>query len=97
IRAGGILQPSSVEEEAIDIEAVGFTEYPKQVPFRGTWGAWDLGNPVGIGIDPLDAVRYLWNYIQRDERRDLGVTLDTTKSKVKRGRSEERRVGKECR
>ena|SRR5690606_272586 len=82
IRAGGILRPSSVEEESLSIEAVGFTDYPKMIPFRG---AWTLGNPVGIGIDPLDAVRYLWDYIQDDQRRDLGVTYDNTKTKVKRG------------
>lgn len=82
IRAGGILQPTSLEGESLDITAVGFSEYAKQVPFRG---AWELGSPVGIGIDPIDAFRYLWDYIQQMPDRDLGITYDNTKSKVKWG------------
>lgn len=82
IRAAGIVLPGSLEGESLAVEAVGFSYYAHKWPYRGTW---KLGSPVGQKIDPLDAVRYLWEYVQSDPRRNIGVTLDTTTSPIRLG------------
>lgn len=82
IRAHGIIMPSTLEGEALTVEAVGFTAFASKWPFRG---AFTLGNPNGQNIDPLEVVRFLWDYLQSDPRRNLGVTVDSTTSSVKIG------------
>jgi len=78
-----IILPSSITQEELRIEAVGFTQYAQRQRLRDKF---ELGSPtVGIDLDPLDIVRYLWDYIQGAPARDLGVVVDDTKTTVKLG------------
>src|SRR5690606_27973797 len=81
-----ILLPSPIAGEEQDITAVGVSEYAHKHHFRGTW---NLGNPVGVGLDPIDIVRYLWDYIQSDPAKYVGVQLGPGSSPVRLGTVED--------
>lgn len=78
IRASFILQPGELGTDgSISFIGEGFSGYPHGQPFQGVYFVND--------IDPLDVVRFIWNYIQGDPRSNLGVTLSAGSSPVRVG------------
>lgn len=87
IRASGILQPYSVNEDgSIPIVAEDVCGYPHSIPFLGEF---TLGNPIGVGVDPLDSVRLMWSHMQSYPEGNLGVSVDPTTSPVRIGTPKE--------
>ena len=74
IRFGGILVRSEFGEDGWTLEFAGFSAYPKGIPYRGEYKK--------DTVDPLDAVREIWRYVQAQPDSGLGVTVDSTKSPV---------------
>lgn len=87
IRASGIMLPGEVdsESERLTVEAVGISAYPHGIPYEG---AFDLGSPVGVGIDPLDVWRHIWGHVLSHPDAPTGVTLDQSASPVRIGEPE---------
>lgn len=91
IRFGGILVSSTFGEAGEwSLDFAGFSAYPKGIPY--------LGEYVKTTVDPLDAVREIWRYLQEQPDGYLGVAVDNTTSpvlvgkpakKAKKGSSEE--------
>lgn len=81
IRASGIIQPSSLNEETLAVECEGVAGYPHGIPF--------LGDYKGIQVDPLNVTRMIWQHVQSYPDGNLGVTLDATTSPVRIGTEEE--------
>lgn len=70
IRASGIIQPLSIEGDDLVIEAAGVIGYSMGITFESEFAA--------IQIDPAEAMRQLWAYLQSPPDARLGVTLDAT-------------------
>lgn len=87
IRASGILQPATLDDhEFISIDAIGPSGYPHGIPYLGEFS---LGSPIGVGIDPLDVVRDIWDHIQSYPEGNLGVVVDSTTSPIRIGTPKE--------
>lgn len=76
IRGGGILDDMLVKDSgsSLALNCVGFAGYPKDMPYTEVYSKTDL--------DPIDAFREIWRHLQSQERGNLGVTLDATKSPI---------------
>lgn len=70
IFVAGILQPLSLQEQTLSIEALGVSGYPKGIPY--------LGEYSGIQVDPLDVVRNMWQHLQSFPDGNLGVIVDSS-------------------
>ena len=69
IRAAGILQPVQIDPDGkMSLSAIGPHGYAKRVPYRSRYS--------GIGVDPADVVRVMWDHIQAFPRGDLGLTVE---------------------
>jgi len=77
IRGGGIATGLSFDGPVMQIDAVGFTGYPRGMPYTDSW--------YGVEIDPLDAARHIWTHLQGKAGGDLGLVLDGTTSPVRIG------------
>ena len=73
IRFGGVLTDSQFNGPAWQLTATGFAGYPNGMPYEGP-------NLVKYGYDALDAVRYIWGYLQGQPGGNLGLQLDGTES-----------------
>lgn len=69
IWASGIVQPSTVDKKTgiIDLQAKGFAEYPKKMPWLENW------NP--FTCDAFEVVHKIWNHLQSYPQGNLGVTV----------------------
>lgn len=67
IRWGGIIASSAFTGEEWSVEAAGFTTYPHGIPY--------LGDFSRAQVDPVDAIRELWNHIQSQPDGNLGVKV----------------------
>lgn len=77
IRGGFLLADLPITGPKLEADCVGFTGYLNGQPYMG-----DLAR---IGVDPLDMARHLWQHKQGMKGGNLGLLLDSTKSKVKVG------------
>jgi hypothetical protein len=87
IRASGIMLPGDVDTgaEQLTFDAVGITGYPHGIPYEG---AFDLGTPVGVGVDPLDVWRHIWAHVLSHPDAPTGVTLSQVTSPARIGEPE---------
>lgn len=80
IRSSGILQPLSVSDGDLVIEAMGFTGYPQGIAYGE--------ESQGILLDPAYVIRFLWDYLQKFKDGNLGVTYDDTATPKRLGEDE---------
>src|SRR5262252_3526179 len=75
IKFGGILTSSAYTGPAWTPTFTGFAGYPNGIPYEGA-------SYHQRGIEALDVVRYLWNWVQSQPSGNIGMTLDPVKSGV---------------
>lgn len=80
IRSSGILQPLSVQDGDLVIEAMGFMGYPQGIAYAE--------ESQGILLDPAYVIRFLWDYLQKFPDGKLGVTYDDTHTPKRLGEDE---------
>ena len=71
IVSGTIVTDTARVGEELSITGTGFSGFPKNEPYDG-----DISF---VQTDPLDIYRHVWAWLQGRPRRNLGVTLGTTK------------------
>jgi hypothetical protein len=74
IRGGGILVDVAVDGAVLELDAVGFSDYAKGMPYTGDYSK--------IQVDPLDVVRHIWEHLQTATKGNLGLTVDDTTTDV---------------
>jgi len=77
IRGGGILAHRSMRGPELALTCVGFTAYPKDMPFTDAW--------YGVEVDPLDVVRLIWTHLQGKPRGNLGLQVSGLTTGLKIG------------
>jgi hypothetical protein len=77
IRGAGIVVTAGYEGDKVALSCPGFTTYPHGIPVTD--------NHKFGAVDPLDAVRWLWTYLQAFNDGDLGMVVDDTTSDVTKG------------
>ena len=80
IRGSAILQPLSVQDGDLIIEAMGFMAYPNGIAYAE--------ESQGILLDPAYVIRFLWDYLQKFKDAKLGVTYDDTATPKRLGEDE---------
>jgi hypothetical protein len=70
IRASGLLQPGSLDDETLTITAEGSSTYPHGMPY--------LGSYLQYGVEVSDIVREIWSHLQSYPDGNLGVTVSGT-------------------
>jgi sorbitol-specific phosphotransferase system component IIA len=75
IKWGGILTSSTMQGPAWTLTAAEFTAYPNGMIYEGP-------NYSVTDIDALDAVRYIWGWLQSQPGGDLQMQLGTAKAGV---------------
>jgi hypothetical protein len=75
---GGILTSSSFAGPQWQMGFTGFLGYPAGMIYEGA-------NYTQSGVDSLDVVRYLWDWLQQQPGSNLGVNVDRLKSGVQLG------------
>ena len=71
IRAGTILTDSSFSGPSWSLDCVGFTGYLRDLPYIGE-------GYYGVGVDPIDLVRLIWNHAQGHPGGDIGMQVAST-------------------
>lgn len=71
IRYGGIVTHSGFEGPQWQLETVGFTGYPRDLPYTGS-------GYKGVKVDPLDVVRVIWGHVQSQPGGNIGLQLAPT-------------------
>lgn len=74
IRWGGVVVSSAFNGADWKIECVGFSGYPKGIPYTGEWRK--------TNVDTLDCVREIWRHIQSFPDGEVGMAVSTAKSGV---------------
>lgn len=77
IRGGGIIADMSEDGPALAITAPGWTAYPKEQPYTGSYSQ--------IGVDPLNVVRHIWAHLQSKPGGNIGLSIDDTTSPIRLG------------
>lgn len=80
IRGSAILQPLSVQDGDLVIEAMGFMAYPNGIAYAE--------ESQGILLDPAYVIRFLWDYLQKFKDAKLGITYDDTVTPKRLGEDE---------
>lgn len=78
IRGGGIVDRAPTEGNSMRVECVGFSGYPKDMPYIGNGKVWTKE-------DPLVILRYVWDHLQSFDGGDLGVVVDPLTTPVRIG------------
>ena len=73
IKFGGILTDMTSQGPALGLTFTGFAGYPNGIVYEGP--AYSK-----LGIDALDVVRFIWDYVQSLPGGALGMVLDNTKA-----------------
>lgn len=81
IRWGGIVVASRFGGASWRVEAAGFATYPHGLPYGGALSS--------TSIDPTDAFRAVWDYLQTNEDGNLGLVVDPTTTPVRLGSTAE--------
>lgn len=84
IRAAGIVTDASFEGPENGITCPGFVTYPTGLLYGSSWPPGG-----GIQIDPMEAVRHLWEHVQSYPDGDLGMVVDNVKTPVRIGNNKE--------
>lgn len=86
LRAGGLLTQVDTVGPKLTLEITGVSGYAEAQPIRSTlsWGG-KTGGLTGEGVDPLDVVRAVWDYLQSQPDGNIGVTLDDTTTPYRLG------------
>lgn len=71
IRGGGILVKSGFEGSSWELEAVGFTNYARGMPYTGA-------GYKGIGVDPINVARLIWDHVQTQAGGNVGLSFAPT-------------------
>jgi hypothetical protein len=79
IRAGGILVNSGWSGPEWSIDCTGFTGYLQGQPYDA------MTSYNGVQVDPLDVVRFIWDYVQRHAMGNIGLQVSTLKTGLKVG------------
>lgn len=77
IRWGGIVVSSDFDGASWKVEAAGFSTYPNGLPYTGEFRRTNL--------DPVDAIRHIWEHIQSHPDGRLGVAVTGDSSTVRIG------------
>lgn len=79
IRFGGILTGSTFVDDGQEwhLTIDSFTAYANGEPYNRLYRQWDL--------DPLDAVREIWDFLQNRSNGNIGLTVDPDSSPVRVG------------
>lgn len=77
IRWGGIVISSEFNGAAWAIEAAGFTTYPHGIPYQGSY--------TQASVDPFDAVREIWRFVQTSTNGNLGLAVGSGSTPVRLG------------
>lgn len=78
IRFGGIVTSSTFSGPQWQLTATGFGGYPNGIAYEGP-------NITSYGIDALDAVRVIWDWLQDQPGGNIGMDLGTRKAGVTLG------------
>jgi hypothetical protein len=73
INFGGIVTESQFNGPQWTLTATGWAGYPSGTPYTGA-------NYTAYNLDALDAVRFIWGWIQASVETHLGLQLDTAKA-----------------
>ncbi|MFE1104152.1 hypothetical protein ACFW4K_26870 [Nocardiopsis alba] len=86
IQGAAIITSTEITGATLSIEAAGITSLAAGALFESTktWGG-KTGGLTGNGVDPLDVVRYLWDWLQGRPDAGLGVTLGSTRTGYRLG------------
>lgn len=77
IRGGGIFVSPDATGPGLKIDCAGYTYYAKDIYYDGAW--------YGVGVDPLDVVRRIWDHIQTQPGGNIGLELGATTTPVRIG------------
>lgn len=77
IYGSSILQPIEISGSGLKVDSMGFSGYPKGIPYLQTYQE--------IQVDPLDIVRHLWQYVQSFPDARIGVDLADKHTSVRVG------------
>lgn len=77
IRHGTILESLKPVGSSLSLTGVGFTGYPKDLPYTGERSS--------VGVDPMNEARHIWAHIQAARSGNLGVVVDDATSPVRIG------------
>jgi hypothetical protein len=78
IKHGGILVSSQAAGPGLQLTTMGFSGYPNGMPYEGD-------TYKQVGVDALDAVRFLWGWLQAQPDGNLNLVLDQAKAGVQLG------------
>ena len=78
IRGGGIVDRAPSTGNSLSVECVGFSGYPKDMPYVGNGRHWTRE-------DPLVILRFVWDHLQSFPGGDLGVVVDPLTTPVRVG------------
>lgn len=81
IRGGALVVDVVENGPDLKLETVGFTGYPNGMPYDG--------DKVFKKEDPAEIFRHIWAHLQAMKDGNLGVTVDTTKTNVRLGASQD--------
>ncbi|GAA1454114.1 hypothetical protein [Nocardiopsis tropica] len=86
LRGGGLLTKADPLGSKLSLEFTGVSGYAEGQPIRSSlnWGGKTDGL-TGNGVDPLDVVRRVWQYLQDQPDGNIGVTLDSTTTPYRLG------------
>lgn len=80
IRGGAIVVDMTEEGQTIQGETIGFTGYANGMPYNG--------DKVFRSADPADVFRHIWQHLQSFRDGNLGITVDSTKTRTRVGVSQ---------
>ena len=78
IRAGGILAVGDYEGSSVSLDCMGFSGYLAGQPYLDSW--------YGVGVDPMDVAKRLWDYQQAFTRGNLGLSINSSGSPLRVGK-----------
>lgn len=81
IRGGALLTDLTEEGQNLSLDTVGFSGYPNGMPYDG--------DRVFKKEDPADIFRHIWQHLQAQKDGNLGVTVDTVKTTMRLGASQD--------
>jgi hypothetical protein len=77
IRAGALLYDMVEDGPDLRLDTVGWSGYASGIPY--------VDEIIKVQVDPMDMARHIWEHIQSQPGGNIGLTLDSTTSKVKIG------------
>lgn len=87
IYAGGILVDDAINPDTgrLDLDVMGLSGYPNGQPWT-EGNTWPLNPYPTDGIEPMDAVRRIWEHLQAQRMGNLGVQVSGPNTGIKIGK-----------